>query len=562
MITTKNIYKKQLFAALLVAFSIFAADSLPAHAQSTQSEFMEAVDERRNDPALLKKAVEEWDNRALRLWGLLGADACDAIRPYLKSSDDVQTNALQGLANCRDTASYAQIANIARTSDVPGVRREALAALAFTSTEKTRTDHVALVMDVLRSEKPETEKAAAIYGLMQSITYAGLTPADLPGLDINLVFNLAINPGKLGFEAAYLLTRLQGLKDLPPDELAKAMLTDLPTEQAFLLARLLGRLGNEEAVVPLRIVAGWHTSHELDKRRVAVSAMQGMGTLSDPITGAFLLQMLDHAEPEFHQLTLAALVARSDTDALVQERMWDSVENERPWLSVTALEGLVGLGDPKALDTAADWLATGSFYKAFRAVSMLAGSDAGRSRLQAYLDAPSDPVRARIVKATLDPDSIPAAPVRPTVPYVEAAASDGRLITLETSRGDIVIELIEGAPYTGHAFLSLAREGAMDGMVWHRVIPGFVAQAGQVDDMQHFNHGTIREEWGTMSHEPGTVGVATAGPDTGSSQFFINLEHNRHLDGRYTVFGRVVSGMEVAYKLQEGDSVLRATTSE
>lgn len=543
---------------VLAPFLLLLSSALPGHAQSLHADFMQAVDERRNDPALLAQAFENWDNRALRLWGLLGAGACEAIRPYLASTDDVTSNALQGLANCRDTASYNKIAAIARTGEFFGVRYWALTALAFTSAEENLADHVALVTDVLNSDKSDDEKAAGLYGLMQSITYSGLTPADLPDLDMNLLLDLARKPGKLGFEAAYLLIRLQGLEAaMSASDVASALAVDLPTGQAFLLARLLGQLGNA-ASAPLLSLAANHASADLADRRVAVSALRALGGLSDPTSRTFLLRLLLDAAPEFKQLALAALDARSDADAIVQQRLWNFVDNQNAWLAVTALEGLAMQGDAKALDTAADWLAKGSFYKAFRAVSMLAGSDEGRSRLQAYLDAASDPVRVRIVKATLDPDSVPAAPVRPTVPYVEAVASDGGLITLETTRGDIVIELIEGTPYAGHNFLSLARDGAMDGMIWHRVIPGFVAQAGQIDNMQHFTHGTIREEWGAMSHEPGTVGVATAGPDTGSSQFFINLEHNRHLDGRYTVFGRVVSGMDVAYSLKEGDEIIKA----
>ncbi len=528
------------------------------NAQSLHSEFMQAVDERRNDPELLSRAVENWDNRALRLWGLIGAETCEAIRPYLSATEDVVSAALEGLANCRDTASFTAIADLARNSEFFGVRAIALKTLGFTTPKENRAAHVALVADVLESNKSDDEKAAALYGLMQSITYAGLTPADLPGLDFKLLLYLSGKPGKLGFEATYFLTRLQGLDTvLEPVEVAGLITSQLPVDQAYLLARIMGQFGGGTAK-PLMDLGTRYSSPELHERRIAVSAVRALGSLTDTDSRTFLMMLLLDAAPEFKQLALAALAAREDADAVIQERIWNFVEDENPWLAVTALEGLIRLGDGRARDVAAAWLAEGSFYKAFRGISMLAGSDEGRAMLQAYLDKSRDPVRARLVQATLDPDAVRPAPVRPTVPYVEAAASDGSLVTLKTTRGDITIEMFEGAPYSGHAFTSLAREGAMDGMIWHRVIPGFVAQFGQIDDMRQFSHGTIREEWGALSHLPGTVGVATAGPDTGSSQFFINLEHNRHLDGRYTVFGRVVAGMDIVYALQEGDEVLQA----
>ena len=73
------------------------------------------------------------------------------------------------------------------------------------------------------------------------------------------------------------------------------------------------------------------------------------------------------------------------------------------------------------------------------------------------------------------------------------------------------------------------------------------------------NGGSIREEWTHVSiHDIGSVGVATAGRDTGGTQFFINTGHNLHLDGRYTVFGRVEEGLSAAFDLHEGDMILEA----
>lgn len=530
---------------------------------SVKARFFAAVDERRNDPAILTEALEKWDNRALAMWGLLGQDACPAIRPYLTASEDVASHALRGLTHCRDTESYSTISEIARSAEFSALRSEALEALGFTTTEENRADHVVLVAGVLDSDKSDSEKAAAIYGLMQSITYAGLTPGDLPGLDFQKILSLAGQPGKLGFEAAYLLIRLQGLDAVfEPDQVNQMITPALPVGQAYLLTRVLGQLG-AKASWPLITIASRYPDEDPIYGRVAVSAIRALGNMKGPQSRHFLPAVLMDAPPGLQHVALTALMSREDTDAAVEEQVRKFVdEDNNPWLAVTALERLAQKNDEKALETAVSWLADGSFYKAFRAISILSGSEEGRAMLQAYLDKARDPVRARLVQATLDPAAVPVAPVRPTVPYVEAAASDGELITLTTTRGDIVIELLEGAPYAGHAFLSLAGGGSMDGMIWHRVIPGFVAQAGQIDDMRQFEHGTIREEWNDLSHKPGTVGVATAGPDTGSSQFFINLEHNRHLDGRYTVIGHVVSGMDVAYALQEGDAILSVQSTD
>ena len=547
---------------VLKSFFMFFAVHAWAFASSAadlRDEVREAVDQRAVTKSFLEKAVEAGNFQALSLAGLGGNSTCAMIRPYLNENGPARLEALQGLANCRDTESFDAIAQLALNSDDVAVRTQALKVLGFTTPEDKRADHVAIVSAVLARESGTDENAAALYGLMQDITYAGLSPDDVSGLSANDVLR-AVSGDRAGFEAAYLLVRLQGLDSvLASAQVQQALVAGLPVGQRFLLARVLGQLGDASSEALIELAKG-HVSTSLEDRRVAVSAVRSLGSLSDTESRTFLMTLLLYAAPEFQQLALAALAARTDADAIVLERLWNFVDDETPWLSVTALEGLVRLGDEQALNRAAEWLAGDSFYKAFRAVAMLSGSEAGQALLRGYLDKATDPVRALAVQGALDPASIPAAPARQTVPFADAAVSAGQQLVLNTTRGEIVIEMLEDAPYAAHNFLSLAQAGGLDGMLWHRVIPGFVAQAGQRNNTDV--HGTIREEWTSVSHEPGTVGVATAGPDTGGSQFFINLEHNRHLDGRYTVFGRVVSGMDAAYALQEGDGILSAETRQ
>lgn len=524
----------------------------------------EAVDRRAVDDPVLSQAVEAGYADALRLWGLNGAEACPLIKKHMSSDDEaIWINALKGLAHCRDTDTSLDRVVLGEATPSEAVRIAAHEALGFTTPEDKRSEHVALVAGVLESEAGDAEKAAAIYGLMQSITYSGLTPADLPGLDIPGLMALATQPGAAGDEAAYLLTRLSALDSaLELNQLLAADSEDLNPERLYHLTRLFAQFGDEAASWLMQAAAGADSDDE-SAQRYAVAAIRAMGSLSDPETRTSLIDLASgDAAPRFRHLALAALAARADYDEEIAAALWAQVDSDNEWLAVTALAGLAGKGEAAAIQKAAEWLEGGSSYQAFRAIGMLSGSEDGQATLQAYVDANPGTVRGQMAAGTLDPSASPARPVRETVPYAEAAASAGQRIALETTAGRIVIEMIEGAPYSAHAFLDMARSGYMDGMIWHRVIPGFVAQAGQKDDMAQFTMPTIREEWGAARHEPGTVGVATAGPDTGSAQFFINLETNRHLDGRYTVFGRVVEGMDVAYALNEGHSILSARVIE
>ncbi len=535
----------------------------PAYGDETdfRAVVSETIDRRAVNSQLLETAVDAGNHDALRLWGLMGQQACDAIRPYLTTEkNDGLVATLEGLANCRDIQSFQMVAGIVAKTDSEPVKAAALRALAFISTEENRALHGALVKEVLASTDAPEIKAAALYGFMQSVTYAALEPADLPYLDFDTLLELSGEQGPQGFDAAYLLSRLQGLDAVfDTKRILGRLAGDVPVEQRYPLIKTLSQF--EAGAPSLMAIAAGHNSRHLRERRVAVAAVRAMAGLSDTDSRMYLMALLINASVEFKHLALSALAARPDADAIIRERLWNFVDDENPWLAVTALEGLVRLQDIKAIDTAAGWLQSGSFYKAFRSISMLSGSDAGQAHLRKFVAAKEESPRVREAQSALDPSSGQASLVRPTASFDVAFASTSKRLVLETSRGEIEIEMISGAPYAAHNFIELARTGALDGMLWHRVIPGFVAQAGQRNSMDQYNVGTIREEWGAAHHEPGTVGVATAGPDTGSSQFFINLENNRHLDGRYTVFGRVSKGLEIAYSLQEGDLIIKAKVS-
>jgi len=120
--------------------------------------------------------------------------------------------------------------------------------------------------------------------------------------------------------------------------------------------------------------------------------------------------------------------------------------------------------------------------------------------------------------------------------------------------GDIRIELfLDTMPITAGNFLKLVEKGFYDGTIFHRVIPGFMIQGG--DPMGTGSGGPgykIRDEFAPDNRNGrGTISMANAGPNTGGSQFFINVVDNRRLDTKHPVFGRVVAGMDVADAISE-----------
>jgi cyclophilin family peptidyl-prolyl cis-trans isomerase/HEAT repeat protein len=129
--------------------------------------------------------------------------------------------------------------------------------------------------------------------------------------------------------------------------------------------------------------------------------------------------------------------------------------------------------------------------------------------------------------------------------------------TINTVRGPIRLELFgTDAPITVWNFLNLARSGYYRNTRFHRVVPNFVAQDGDPRDDGNGGPGyAIRDEMNRRRYERGAVGMALSGPDTGGSQYFITHSPQPHLDGHYTVFGRVIRGYDVLDKLVQGDLI-------
>jgi len=127
----------------------------------------------------------------------------------------------------------------------------------------------------------------------------------------------------------------------------------------------------------------------------------------------------------------------------------------------------------------------------------------------------------------------------------------GKRVKLVTSLGDIVIELYGDMPVTAGNFETLVKKGFYDGIIFHRVISGFMLQGGDPTGTGTGGPGyMIKDEFSAANqNNRGTIAMANAGPNTGGSQFFINLVDNSHLDRNHPVFGRVVEGMEVVDKI-------------
>ncbi|HTM25165.1 MAG TPA: HEAT repeat domain-containing protein [Vicinamibacterales bacterium] len=206
----------------------------------------------------------------------------------------------------------------------------------------------------------------------------------------------------------------------------------------------------------------------------------------------------------------------------------------------STLAALAQYGAAEAADTLKAALADKDWSIRLRAGTLLHGLDPAFEAPQAIRPAPGPPIAPYDSPDLVNPQVSPHA-------------------FIETAKGTIEIELaVLDAPQTARNFIALARKGFYNGLQIHRVVPHFVVQDGDPRGDGSGGPGyTIRDELNDKPYLRGVVGMALSGPDTGGSQFFIAYSPQPHLDAKYTVFGRVVSGMEVADRIQPLDVIQR-----
>ena len=270
-------------------------------------------------------------------------------------------------------------------------------------------------------------------------------------------------------------------------------------------------------------------------------------------------------------IKIPEVIRSNGTLALVQLRERDNFAKElgiskaRVTTEIdNLLKRAIDEGDPAMQAVAASFLSDEAKY--FKEVFP---NPAFLKRAQSRLALPSDIETYHLLQKAIDAwegKEKPTPKERSTV-FTEIdwalvrVIKDQPRVTMLTSRGPIVLELLpEAAPATVTQFVNLAKAKYYDNKFFHRVVPNFVVQGGcsRGDGWSSFNVTVASEFTNQMRyHEAGRVGMASAGKDTESAQFFITHAPTPHLDDYYTIFAKVVEGMEIVHQLEMGDKIIR-----
>lgn len=304
---------------------------------------------------------------------------------------------------------------------------------------------------------------------------------------------------------------------------------------------------------------------------VRASLATTLGTLSRDRAQAPLTAMLSDGDQRVIPAVLDALANIGATNAV--DVLTARLKAEDPVVRAAAARGLATLKAPNVAGALADAVKTaqadGLYIARAAALDALAALDPATAKpiVTAALGDKDWAVRlhAADVLNKLDPSST-AAPTRPAPDPIapELAALDAMIAPkyspqayISTSKGEIQFELaVLDAPRTVANFMALVKKNYFRGVQLHRVVPDFVIQDGDPRGDGEGGPGyTIRDEINQRPYLRGTVGMALDWADTGGSQFFITHSPQPHLDGRYTVFGQVISGMDVVDRLQQWDTI-------
>jgi cyclophilin family peptidyl-prolyl cis-trans isomerase/HEAT repeat protein len=369
---------------------------------------------------------------------------------------------------------------------------------------------------------------------------------------------------------------LKALARLPPEPGLRArVLPYLGHEQPWLRAAAfpaLARVAREDFAL---VLSGLDADPEWSVRAGLAAAL---GDVADETSVALLLSMLKDDDARVLPAVLQALVKARGNDALPTLRQ--HLTHRDVAVRAAAADGLAelkaaGLGEPllAAYRQSQPDVDLDARLSIVAALQEQKDEPARRALLEV---AQQDPVRAVRARAAEALGRLGEKPPPPGTESSRRASLDDRAAQLPfepqpdrplytprailyTRKGRIEIHLnVVDTPLTSESFIALARRGFYDGLTFHRVVPGFVVQGGCPRGDGSGGPGyTLRCELDRQAYGRGTVGMALSGRDTGGSQFFIAQQPAPHLDGAYTAFGRVASGMDVVDQLKPGDVIER-----
>ena len=471
-------------------------------------------------------------------------ESAPALRAVLRGGNDdpvVVSWAARAAGLLEDDESAPDLVRLAASADV------SIAVQAMTALHSLSKKHILARNEALARSAREVGIARANDGApgiaVAALRLLGALP-DAP--ESRAVLEEALlRKGWRGQTALVALTRLDAPR--APESAAARI------DAAVVSDILEMRLGGAEALEYLEVSSNDTLAITLLADRAARVRAAALSSLSKKSSSGpskwLLVGLIDH-DPEVRDVALDAAAPLLEKGSGELRRAWTGAfdrafESGEPDFRVGALDAAASRGEP------------------------------GHSLVAAHANDPDAVTREKARRLLVEkygalPASFPPIPVRTRLSEADydrlARAANETLVTatVETSRGTVLLDLdAEEAPRTVENFRALAAKRYFDGLVIHRVVPDFVVQTGDPRGDGTGGPGwAIRDEINALRYARGAAGMALSGADTGGSQWFVTLAPQIHLDGGYTVFGRVHEGMDVFDRTEQDDRLVSVRVTE
>ena len=563
-----------LFTLLLISSLFNATASEINHSRDIKQQVSRLVDARNLDLLFFKQALanEEQTNLKRIIHGLGrigGKESAELIKPFLFNSRQSIRRAAAfaiGISGSENNVDDLWRALDNEKSEL--VKQELYLALG-TSGDK------GLIQKLLGREKLEqniSTRASIFQALAIAVTYYADISDNIDMrksqsiIDFPYILSLLEQDNQLSYQAVYFLARLKNIsKRISPAQLQRFINLIQNSNNKRIFARLIGKVTERNHLANRRLLS-WLIEHsEHADIALAAESIRAMATLIHiPQAKIQLGKLHVSSKPLIAQTALKVLADSSLQGKEITSLLKKQLKSQNTGVVVEAISGLMKRQERKDMTWALKILSHKSSYVKIRFARMIFEKDQqGFKNVLSMLSKDIDPSVAsqakKLLGYTREKETVALQPST----LDQRTAAKGIKIQLNTNIGPIEITMSGDAPYTTANFVQLVNSEYYNGTYFSRVIGNFVAQGGDnIGDGEGSSRRTIREELSYQSHQIGTIGMATAGKDTGDSQFFINTANNTHLDRHYTTFATVTRGMEVALKLSNGDQIISASVVE
>ena len=560
---------------LIIFISLIYVQNVSFAKQTTSldliSKLHEQVDKRYVDEELFTKAISnpsiDIQLTAIQGLGRIGGDKIlSLLTPQLKNNnEEIRRAAAFALGISASTKASEILWSTLDTENSELVKQEIYLGLCNLAGDN-------LVLDMLARQKQEknTKTRSVIFqGLSTAITNYKNVSAQIDmsksqsAIDFIELLALFERDDELSYHVGYFLARIKKIqKQLNPAQLQRFVELIKSTNNKKMFARLIGKITKNKHLANRKLLS-WLIEHsEASDTSLATEATRAMGTLLYiPQAQIQLGKLQTSSNIQIAQTALQTLSNSSLKGAFINNLLKKQLKSQHPALVVEAMAGLIKRQKREDMTWALKILAHENAYVKIKFAQLIAEKNKDEFKnVLSMLSKDKEPSVANYARQLLSvkPENSLSNKLE-TPPFEQAKKSTSKKIILHTTVGDIVIQLNDKAIYTAANFERLISNNFYNGSYFSRVIGNFVAQGGDtIGDVEGSSEETIREEISYLSHLTGTVGMATSGKDTGTSQFFINLGDNVHLDRKYTIFGSVVQGMEKVYQLSNSDQIISA----